>query len=399
MEYVILKREVFADLLSDFSTEVQAKRCKKLNYDLWRPLYLWSKPESQYSNIRIKKCGCFFEIRPDDVNLLLPNAVRIDVAKDPDFYHYLDDEYAFHTEYAATKLANDTSCSNQVVDCVYDGTSFGVSNYYWDNYGLTIGNDFATSATVELNTDYLKFDGESLEEVIRKTLATMNNDESTKEKEKKNIMTFGNFDFGPVDSSIHMSMYGMAVKNASGTYVSYDVENKQIIDVDILNFEGANKFLYKIPVAINEIAVGDIVVHARKPMFVVAVRKDDKLAVVDPIAGEEKVIMLTRSPFGFNFATKVVSFLNFGSANANAPFGNMLPFFLLNDNKNTDDILPLMFMMNGQNAMATNPMLMYALLSKDNKAKDMLPFLLMMSANPMQPTGCSGNCHCHEQAE
>lgn len=393
MEYVSLKREVFADFLNDFSNEVQAKRCKKLTYDLWRPLYLWSKPDSQFNTIRIKKCGCFFEIRPDDVNRVLPNAVRIDVAKDPDFYNYLDDEYTFH--YTATQIASDTNY------LAYDGTAFGVSNYYWDDVGLTIASsDSISSNTIEFNTTNLKFDGESFEEVIRKTLATMNNDKPTEDKENKNIMTFGNFDFGPVDSSIHMSMYGMAVKNASGTYVSYDAENKQIIDVDILNFEGANKFLYKMPVAINEIAVGDIVVHARKPMFVVAVRKDDKLAVVDPIAGEEKVIMLTRSPFGFNFATKVVSFLNFGTANANAPFGNMLPLFLLNDNKNIDDILPLMFMMNGQNAMTTNPMLMYALMSKDNKAKDMLPFLLMMNTNPAQATGCcGGNCHCHEQAE
>jgi hypothetical protein len=188
VEYVSLKREVFADLLSDFSNEVQAKRCKKLNYDLWRPLYLWSKPESQYSNIRIKKCGCFFEIRPDDVNLLLPNAVRIDVAKDPDFYHYLDDEYAFHTEYAATKIANDTDCSNQGLTYVYDSTTaFDTSNYYWDNYGLTIGGDSVSNSTVEFNTNYLKFDGESLEEVIRKTMATINNDESTEDKENRNI--------------------------------------------------------------------------------------------------------------------------------------------------------------------------------------------------------------------
>ena len=274
-------------------------------------------------------------------------------------------------------------------------TDYNSNQYYYD-YG--IGSLTTNDYTINIDPKVVRLDDTSLDVYLDKVVQDNIAKIIVKEEEKENNeMNFANFDFGPVDSSVHMSMYGMAIKNASGTYVSYDAENKQIVDVDILNFDGAQKFMYKMPVAIDNIAVGDVVVHARKPMFVVAVRKDGKLAVVDPHAGEEKVIMLTRSPFGFNFATKVVSLFNFGSADASNPFGNMLPLFLLSDNKNSDDMLPLLFMMNGQSAMANNPMLMYALMSKDAKMKDMLPFL-MMCGNPVQPSGCcGGNCHCHDE--
>lgn len=163
-----------------------------------------------------------------------------------------------------------------------------------------------------------------------------------------------------------------------GTYVAYDATTKSVMDVDIVNFEGANKFMYKMPVAIKDVKVSDIVIHARKPMFVQEVRKDNRLTVMDIYDGEEKTIVLTKSPFGFDFVTKVVNLINFGGANAEAPFGNLLPLLLLNDDKNGNDLLPFFFMSGNVN-MASNPMLMYALLNKDGK-NDMLPFLLMSNA-------------------
>jgi hypothetical protein len=143
------------------------------------------------------------------------------------------------------------------------------------------------------------------------------------------------------------------------------------------------------PVAIKDIAAGDVVIHNRKPMFVSKV-EDGKILAIDPAAGEEKVIMLTKNMFGFDFATKVVNlFEGFtGGASADTPFGNMLPLMLMsNSDSKTDDMLPLMFMMNGGKMDMSNPMMMYFLM-KDNKGdNDMLPFLLM--------SNFSGNCNCH----
>ena len=260
---------------------------------------------------------------------------------------------------------------------------------------LAVGCDCDSTASVHFNTDAVYFDGQTLQEKINECLGKANI--KAKEKENNN-MKFGNFDFGPVDSSVRMSLYGMAIKNASGTYVAYDANGKQVMDVDIFNFEGANKFIYKMPAAIKDIRTGDVVIHARKPMFVQAIKGENRLSVLDIFDGEEKTIVLTKSPFGFDFITKVVSLIDMtGTATKGNPFGNMLPFLMLSDGKGMDDVLPFLLMSQGGN-FASNPMLMYALLGKDGKTNDILPFLMMSScANPILPTGCNGNCKCHEE--
>lgn len=194
------------------------------------------------------------------------------------------------------------------------------------------------------------------------------------EREKENNKMKFNFDFGPVDSSVRMSPYGMAIKNASGSYVAYDAKSKQVMDVDIFNFDGANKFIYKMPVAFKDIAVGDVVVHSRKPMFVLEKRGESRLSVLDIFDGEEKTIVLTKSPFNFDFITKVVSLFDLsGSADASNPFGNMLPLLMMGEN-NDPNALMMYMMMSGNANFTSNPLMMYALMGKDN---DMLPFLLM----------------------
>lgn len=215
------------------------------------------------------------------------------------------------------------------------------------------------------------------------------------EKENDEMKNIVNFDFGPCTGSdnIRMSVYGIAVKNANGTFVSYDAANAAIMDVDVFNFDGA-KFLYKMPVAIKDIKVGDVVIHARKPMFVTDIAVNDKsLKVVDPVSGEKKEIILTRSPFGFDFATKIVNFLgNIGgnsAANADNPFGNLWMFMLMNDNGDTDNILPFMLM--SQNGGNIDPMMMFALMGNKGDTS-WLPFLMMSNANKPHICSCGGNC-------
>lgn len=226
----------------------------------------------------------------------------------------------------------------------------------------------------------------------------VNKEELEKGKEEKTMKNF-NFDFGSCagNENIRMSMYGIAVKNNSGVWVSYNSQTKEIVDVDILNFEGS-KYLYKMPVAIKDVAFGDVIVHNRVPMFVVGVSEDHKnLTVVDVRAGENKTIIPTVNMFGFNFCTKVVSLFNMGTPTADQPFGNMLPLLLMNDNKGADiDPMMLMFMMNqGGVDMTSNPMMMY-LMMKDGKDFD--PMLMFMMMNQ----GQNHSCHCgkhHEKVE
>ena len=205
-----------------------------------------------------------------------------------------------------------------------------------------------------------------------------------------------NFDFGPVNgNSARMSMYGLAIKNKAGTWVSYDAKSGDIVDVDVFNFDGA-KFLYKMPAAMKDIAVGDVIVHHNVPMFVIAVN-DGFVTAIDPIAGERKEIMLTKSPFGFNFITKVVNLLGdtlSGGASADNPFGNLgLMLMLSEDGNGTKDMLPLMLMANGGSMDMSNPLMLYALMGKDGSKSDLLPLMFMMNTQkPTHTCTCGGHC-------
>ena len=220
----------------------------------------------------------------------------------------------------------------------------------------------------------------TLDELIDEKIDTkLNNNE----KEKDSMMKGFNFDFGPcTGDNVRMSMYGLAVKNGNGEWVSYNASTKQIVNVDILNFDG-RKFMFKMPVAIKDIAVGDIVIHNKVPMFVIGVGEENGAVIaVDVRAGEEKKILPTTSPFGFNFVTKVVSmFTAFeNTPTPDAPFGNFLPFMLMGED-GASDIDPLMIMMIMQNGGAnafSNPIMMYFLCG-DKMKDNMLPLMMMMN--------------------
>ena len=223
----------------------------------------------------------------------------------------------------------------------------------------------------------------------------MSGSDNRKEKENMDTSKMFNFDFGPVSSAIRMSPYGMAMKNADGKYVSYDKNSGNIMDVEIFNFD-AQKFLYKMPVAVNAVAVGDIVVHMRKAMFVSAVN-GNRISVIDIYNGEVKDIMPTTSPFGFNFITKVVSLIDMSGANTDSPFGNMLPFLLMGDNKDNNSMAMMavaMSMNGGMNAnMMSNPLMLMAMM--DGKADiGMLMYLAMQNQMTNANTNCV--CHCHD---
>lgn len=190
-----------------------------------------------------------------------------------------------------------------------------------------------------------------------------------------------NFDFGPLKSdNVRMSMYGLAVKNRDGNYVAWDKANESILNVDILNFNG-DGLMYKMPVPIKDIKDGDIIIHNRVPMFVVAVH-EKTLGVIDIYSGESKTIILSKSPFGFDFATKVISIIDFGAMSDGAPsednpFGSMWPFLMLNSSDSIDPMmLALMYMGKGNN---TNPMMMYALMASKGNNDNLLPLMLMMN--------------------
>ena len=255
---------------------------------------------------------------------------------------------------------------------------------------LTNGLSKANDVVFDLKEEFIN---------LMRELEEKENKKKVKNKENNTMKNF-NFDFGPcTNDNVRMSMYGLAVKNAAGTYVSFNPATREIVDVDIFNFEGG-KYLFKMPVAIKDIAVGDVIIHNKKPMFVEGVSARCDILAIDPVAGERKEVMLTRSPFGFNYATKVVSLFGAGgmaTPNADNPFGNMLPFMLMNEEDGDIDPMMLMFMMNqngGANTSAFgNPMMMYFLM-KDKGEIDPMMMFMMMNQQQQQPHTCQCENKC-----
>lgn len=284
---------------------------------------------------------------------------------------------------------NDTT-GNDYLNLISNG------NYNWSNKTVRINTTDRANTAITTWDNYSKINDFGLDikkldemvkdtaKIIQKQIDEIDANEHPMNRKENDNMKFGNFDFGPcTGDNVRMSMYGIAVKNGSGTWVSYDKANDQMMDVDILNFDGA-QFLYKMPVAIKDIVKGMVIVHNRKPMFVTDVNGTD-IEVVDPCAGERKTILPVRSPFNFNYYTRVISlFDGFGgatTASESNPFGNMLPFLMLSDNKDIDPMM-LMLMMNQNGGESTqmfnNPFMFYLMVSKDDsKMKDYLPLLMM----------------------
>lgn len=213
------------------------------------------------------------------------------------------------------------------------------------------------------------------------TTNTYINPETVKKENNKMNNKIFNFDFGPVKGdNIRMSMYGLAVKNRDGNYVAWDKANENIMNVDILNFSG-DGLMYKVPVAIKDIKDGDIVIHNKVPMFVIEVF-DKSLDVIDIYSGERKSIILSRSPFGFDFATKVISLIDFGAMGGDTPsednpFGNMWPLLMLGDSSSIDPMM--LALMCASKGDCANPMMMYALIASKGNNDNLLPLMFMMN--------------------
>ena len=354
----------FSEILNDFSNAVKDECYDKIDYDVWRKL------KTSNTSIRIvlqEKNGLTFSIYPDyyDKN----NSCDMkwnDMSLGEYLWDYFDD--IFDNKYKVVPIQDNTTATINANNLIGTAATATATNAYSPIDGKI--------------TNSINLDRDEIKDLIHKEFEKNNTFNYYDDKKGNKKMKAFNFDFGPcTNDNIRMSMYGLAVKNAAGTWVSYNPESKEIIDVDVFNFDGG-KFLYKMPVAIKDIKAGDVVVHARKAMFVVAIG-DNSLTAVDPQAGEKKEILLTKSPFGFDFATRVVSLFNMTSdaPTPDAPFGNMLPFLMLSENDGEFDMntMLMLSMMGGQGGMdfTKNPMMMYFLMKDTKNMDEILPLMFM----------------------
>ena len=384
-------REHLREVMDNFSADFKNKKySEKIEYEIWRKIRNIKTPIVSYNNTIIS----IYE----GYNHTPENWEKVASFKIHDwgFGRFLYDNY--FNEEAINNMSNisvtnksastTATVTNTTADTTFNGyfNSSGIDNIKLDSYGNVHWSDrtgddgtYAAVNSVVNSCDICYHKNKCDSCYYAKKVNENKNDEGEKTK-----MKGFNFDFGPcTNDQVRMSMYGLAIKNASGEWVSYN--DGQVVNVDVLNFDGA-KYMFKMPVAVKDIAVGDIVIHNRVPMFVESV--ENGIHVVDIRAGEKKEILPTTNMFGFNFVTKIVSMFNAfqSSPTPDQPFGNMLPFLMLNgeDGKSMDSDTMLMFMMmqnqSGSANIFANPMMLYFLM-KDKGGNDILPWMLMMNQN------------------
>ena len=219
------------------------------------------------------------------------------------------------------------------------------------------------------------YNGETIEEMVQRLIK-----EQLYVKDKNKMGN--NFGFGAYNTSnIRLSIYGMAIKNKAGKWVSYNKQDNCLVDVEILNFEiDPSKIFYRIPKAISDIEPGDIILHNDVPVFVEGYEGGNKFSVINPYEGTAITILPLTSPFGFNYVTQIVSITDMlPKATKDNPFGNLLPFIV----GGNDNALAMMLMM-GKDINDIDPMMMMALSGKG----DMSVFLLMQMMKKKKECKC-----------
>jgi hypothetical protein len=373
-------------LLDKFQEKVKNDKYNKINYNTWRHI---SQKISANDKITLE-----FSQNENNIKVCMYDEYFLWDIQDCSIGNFIYNEY--FVDKNIINVTNSALSANEFLQSycdlngltICDDLTLSTNNLQSYKPSSLINNlisDWASvdgQAAIDAKVDKSEFN-EAINELTDKFVELKETINKNNEKENK-TMKF-NFDFGTCEGhNIRMSMYGLAVQNADNTWVSYNPNTNEIVDVDIFNFDGA-KYLYKMPVAIKDVAVGDMIIHSRVPMYVSAISADQKtITAIDVRAGETKTIMLARSPFGFNFVTKVVNLFG-GMLADNAPsetnpFGNMWMFMMMSDDKDMKDMLPFMLMAQGGNMMS-NPMMMYMLMNDKDGDKDMLLPLMMMSMN------------------
>lgn len=212
---------------------------------------------------------------------------------------------------------------------------------------------------------------------------------------------FKGIEFGKiVDGSIVMSIYGPAFRTADGSYIALQGEG-DYVDADGFLFNGNDSFCFKMPVGESAVSIGDIIIHNKKYCRIIDCDDRGDFVVEDIINKEVKTIMSSRSPFGFDFFTKVITFgADMFKPDKENPFGSMLPMMMLmGDGRKSNDNSMLMAMMMMQNCKTEiDPMMMYFMMSDSNR-DDMLPILMMMQSGAFTPKKrhdptCGSGCDC-----
>lgn len=254
---------------------------------------------------------------------------------------------------------------------------------YWNHWYSELGNG------VQYDSAFGTLSMSSMQKIAEAAYeATVNVEEMSNVLAEMNVLKennsinkmFGNIEFGKYTGSfLRPSWKGMAYRSGDA-YVCWDKDANDLVDVT--NFTIPNTdFIYLIPVAISDVKVGDVIKHNGEFVIATAVAGLTGIKVIAPQSREVKTILPMKNVFGFDFVTKVVSFIDLnllGTPNSDNPFGNMGMLLALSGDKIDTNTIMMMSMMQGGKMDMSNPMMMYFML-KDGNNDMLLPLMLMQN--------------------
>ena len=352
------------DLLDQFGKATKKNKYKRIDYARWKHLASFKSLELTVSKdknsiVLITPDGYFYNFNLSDQSLgqfifeyYYPLIMSKNTLKK-------EDTMDINT---CTSSSNRNITTSNYTEYPYNATAVSISAN--DFYSTNLMGSYGISSTNVTTA--------SLEDTVNDII-------NNREKEKKmNISKMFNFNFGPVaKNQFAFSPYGLAVKS-NDNWIAYNADTNEFFNVDILNVNMDN-LIYQLPVAFDAIKPGDILIHQKAPVIVKNINDDGTIKVIDYFTAAVLNILPVKSPFGFNFFTKICPLIDMSnlSASTDNPFGNMLPFIMMNNNKEIDPLVFMFMNNNGSMNFTDNPMLMYFLMASDKK--DMLPFLFMMN--------------------
>ena len=198
-------------------------------------------------------------------------------------------------------------------------------------------------------------------------------------KEETNMFDkmFKGFKFGMAED-VKLSIYGPAFHTKDNTYVAYNKDG-ELIEVDGFVFNGKKSMCYIMPVAKDDVAIGDFIYHNDSWVRVLCLTEEGYLRAEKVNVKEVIDIIPTKNVFGFDFYSKLVPLFGDFSFDVNEKnvFGNLPMLMALSEDK-VDEMLPFFLMGNSGVDFMKNPMILYFLMSKDSKGFDsMLPLMCM----------------------
>lgn len=271
--------------------------------------------------------------------------------------------------------ANSTNCCTASTTTATNG-NITINPYKWnDNSNITITPNTITTGWVSYPTY------EEINEIKRRLDKIENKNKDKKENKKMFESLTKNLKCGRAQD-VRMSIYGPAFKGEDENWYTVGTDDA-LTDVSDLLLD-MDSYCYMMPVAKNQVKEGDFILHNGRWTKVISVDKERVEGALDIFKKEFIVPVLTKSPFGFEFYTKLVPLLDFSKfqADTDTPFG-ALPMILMMNNKDDKDMLPMLMMMGAQggfNFDMSNPMMMYFLM-KDGGTDNLLPFLMMNQMN------------------